>query len=263
MAAPISNQAQGPAAPSPGRGIQPWVWVAVGVVVVALVGCLGLSAAAVGWLSLRGGQDQAQTDDPPTSLPPVTSKCSYTGSPGRPDASGKQVGLPPPAPTAAPATRTVTIETNRGTIGMRLDAERAPCPVHSFLFLAGRSYYDGTACHRLTTEGLFVLQCGDPTGTGTGGPGYQFAEENLPTSQHPSYPRGTVAMANAGPGTNGSQFFIVYRDTEIDPNYTIFGQVTQGLDIVEAVAAGGTDNTQGPGDGKPKLPIVLRSVTVS
>jgi peptidyl-prolyl cis-trans isomerase B (cyclophilin B) len=146
--------------------------------------------------------------------------------------------------------------TNQGTITMSLDGEKAPCTVRSFLSLTRQNYFDNTSCHRLTTSGIFVLQCGDPTGTGTGGPGYQFADENLAGAK---YPKGTIAMANSGPGTNGSQFFLVYKDTQLDPNYTPFGTITKGLDILNKVAAAGSVP---PDDGKPKLDIKILSIRI-
>ena len=129
----------------------------------------------------------------------------------------------------------LTIVTDRGRIGLQLANNESPCTVTSFVSLAQQAYFDNTECHRLTTaRALSVLQCGDPKGDGTGGPGYQFANE-YPTAQYrpgdPAlqqpvvYPRGTVAMANAGPGTNGSQFFMVYRDSLLPPNYTVFGTI--------------------------------------
>ena len=134
--------------------------------------------------------------------------------------------------------------------------------MNSFKHLAEAKYFDGTSCHRLTTDNIFVLQCGDPTGTGSGGPGYQFGDENLPTEGADNYPAGTVAMANAGPGTNGSQFFLVYKDTQLPPSYTIFGTITKGLDVVQKVADAGR-TTNGAGDGKPKTwqPATLEAAT--
>jgi peptidyl-prolyl cis-trans isomerase B (cyclophilin B) len=163
-----------------------------------------------------------------------------------------------PKLTIQPTTYTATIATNCGTITVALDGKAAPHTVNSFVFLAGKHYFDNTKCHRLTTSGIFVLQCGDPTGTGTGGPGYQFRDENLSGA---TYPAGTVAMANAGPGTNGSQFFFVYADTpSLPPNYTPFGHVTSGLDILKAVAAKGSTPQ---GDGAPNQPVVITSFTVT
>jgi peptidyl-prolyl cis-trans isomerase B (cyclophilin B) len=116
-----------------------------------------------------------------------------------------------------------------------------------------------THCHRLTIQGIFVLQCGDPTGTGSGGPGYNFNDENLAGATHPA---GTVAMANAGPNTKGSQFFITWKDTVLSPAYTPFGKVTSGLAVLQKIAAGGDDDQNGPGDGYPKLYVGIRHVTV-
>ena len=126
--------------------------------------------------------------------------------------------------------------------------------------LARAGWFESSPCHRLTTAGIRVLQCGDPTGTGSGGPGYVFADEALDGA---TYPRGTVAMANRGPGTNGSQFFLVYADSELPPDYTPFGRITQGLDVLERVAAGGSDDSNGPGDGAPKTAVLITRATVA
>ena len=142
-----------------------------------------------------------------------------------------------------------------------LKAEAAPETVNAMLFLAQEGYFDSTLCHRLTTEGIKVLQCGDPTATGTGGPGFTIPDENLPEEGDTNYPAGTVAMANAGPGTSGSQFFLVYEDTTLPPNYTIWGQVSSGLDIVEQVAGAGVAG--GGADGAPAAPIGIEAATVS
>jgi peptidyl-prolyl cis-trans isomerase B (cyclophilin B) len=154
----------------------------------------------------------------------------------------------------------LTLETNCGEIVIETLPSAAPRTVNSALFLADEGFLSGTQCHRLTTAGIFVLQCGDPTGTGTGGPGYQIPDENLPTEGAMNYPAGTVAMANAGPGTSGSQFFIVYDDTTLPPAYTIWGTVVQGLDVVRALAAQGTSD--GGPDGAPAQPIVIESAYV-
>jgi peptidyl-prolyl cis-trans isomerase B (cyclophilin B) len=154
----------------------------------------------------------------------------------------------------------VAIKTSVGELDADLDADRTPCTVNSFVSLAEQGYFDGTSCHRLTTEGIFVLQCGDPTGTGAGGPGYSFADE-LDGSE--TYGPGTLAMANAGPNTNGSQFFIVYGDSPLPPSYTVFGTVDEeSVASVEDVAAVGSDNANGAGDGAPKKPVDISSVTV-
>ncbi len=159
---------------------------------------------------------------------------------------------------------TFTFKTNCGVIRVVADAKHAPITVRNMAFLARHKYFNGTLCHRLTTAGIDVLQCGDPTATGTGGPGFTFADENLPTKvARNRYPAGTVAMANAGPGTNGSQFFLVYKNGTFDlpPSYTIWGHITAGLDVLRAVAAKGTKT--GGSDGPPAQALAVISVTVS
>ncbi|MEV0669961.1 peptidylprolyl isomerase [Mycobacterium sp. NPDC050441] len=169
-----------------------------------------------------------------------------------------------------PATVSVSMVTTQGNIGLQLDNAKAPCTVNSFASLAGQNYFNDTPCHRLTTSGISVLQCGDPTGQGTGGPGYQFANE-YPTNQYQPdnpalqnpvvYPRGTVAMANAGPNTNGSQFFLVYQDSQLPPNYTVFGKIDDtGLATLDKIAAAGVAG--GGADGKPTLDVQLKSVAL-
>ncbi len=124
---------------------------------------------------------------------------------------------------------------------------KATCTVNSFVYLAGKKYFNNTHCHRLTTVSpLYVLQCGDPTGTGSGGPGYKFNDENLAGAK---YTQGTVAMANSGPDTNGSQFFLVYKNSTLAANYTPFGTVVKGLGIIQNVAKAGSDNANGQGMG--------------
>ena len=166
---------------------------------------------------------------------------------------------PPPAEATVSGQVPVTIATSIGELNATLDAETTPCTVNSFVSLAEQGYFDGTSCHRMTTEGIYVLQCGDPTASGSGGPGYSFDDE---LSGSETYPAGTLAMANAGPGTNGSQFFIVYDDTQLPPSYTVFGTVDEAtVQTVAEVAAAGTDDSNGPGDGAPKTPVDIESVT--
>ena len=140
--------------------------------------------------------------------------------------------------------------TSQGVITVRMLTTKASCTTYSFRFLASQAYYNGTHCHRLTLQGIYVLQCGDPTGTGSGGPGYAFNDENLTGA---TYPAGTVAMANAGPNTNGSQFFFTWKDTKLAPAYTPFGTVIGGMDVLQKIAAAGDDQQNGPGDGYPNL----------
>ncbi len=145
----------------------------------------------------------------------------------------------------------------------------SPCTINSFVSLAQQKFFDDTPCHRLTSSPTsFVLQCGDPTGDGTGGPGYQFANEyptdqyqpNDPAAHEPViYPRGTLAMANGGPNTNGSQFFMVYKDTQLTPEYTVFGEIQQdGLATLDKIAKGGVAG--GGQDGKPAMNVTISSV---
>ncbi|MFJ5231589.1 peptidylprolyl isomerase [Kitasatospora sp. NPDC088391] len=171
-------------------------------------------------------------------------------------ANGKKWDAEPAMTIDTKAAYTATVDTSAGKVSFTLDAAKAPHTVNSFVFLAGQQFWDNTKCHRLTTEGIYVLQCGDPTGTGSGGPGYKFADENL---EGATYPAGTVAMANAGPGTNGSQFFLVYKDTQLPPSYTPFGKITAGLDVLQKIADAGTQS--GSGDGAPKTPVNVKSIT--
>lgn len=162
------------------------------------------------------------------------------------------------------ATYTVTLRTNCGIIKIAADAKAAPITVRNVAFLASKGFFANSLCHRLTTDGIFVLQCGDPTASGTGGPGFSYTDENLPTSIPKNrYPAGTVAMANSGANTNGSQFFLVYKDGTFDlpANYTIWGHITAGLGILQAVAAKGTV-TEGT-DGWPAQALAVLSMTVS
>ena len=160
--------------------------------------------------------------------------------------------------TRAKLPTTWTLATNCGQITIVLDRASAPKTVNSMAFLALHHYFDRTACHRLTTSGIFVLQCGAPSVDGLGGPGYTLPDENLPAFRTGNYPAGTVAMANTGAGTSGSQFFIVYRTTTLPPNYTILGHLTKAsLARIRAIAAAGT--VDGSTDGPPKLRVVIKS----
>ena len=157
--------------------------------------------------------------------------------------------------------RTFTFETNCGNIVVTTVGAKAPITITQLSTLAKRGYFDNSLCHRLTTQGLYVLQCGDPTATGSGGPNFTYGDENLPTATANNYPAGTVAMANSGPGTNGSQFFLVFADTTLGANYTIWGTITQGLDIVKAIARAGVKG--GGADGTPKQTVAIERVIVS
>jgi peptidyl-prolyl cis-trans isomerase B (cyclophilin B) len=213
-------------------------------------------SAATGRNSAATGQKSAPSPTT-TAGPTTTANCTY--QPSSDSTGGHSISTPSTHPKLAVHSHAV-LTTNYGVIEVDLAADAAPCTVNSFLSLARNGFFTGTQCHRLTTSSLYVLQCGDPSGTGQGGPGYRFDDENLPTKSTPAYPRGTLAMANAGPGTNGSQFFLVYKDSEIDPNYSVFGRITAGLSVLDKIAAAGTDNAFGPGDGRPKLEVTISRV---
>jgi peptidyl-prolyl cis-trans isomerase B (cyclophilin B) len=187
---------------------------------------------------------------------------------------GGQTTTPEATPEAAPAVdlpnagitesnkATISFTTNQGEIVIETTPSLAPLTVNAIAALAQKNYFDKTICHRLTTEGIYVLQCGDPTGTGTGGPGFNIPDENLPEAVENNYPAGTVAMANAGPGTSGSQFFLVYQDTTL-PNaaYTIWGSITSGLDILKTIASAGV--VGGGADGAPVTGVTIESTKVT
>ena len=266
----------------------------IAIAFVALVGCTAHRDAA------------ATTASSPAAAAPGDHFCAWTAADGN---GVRSVGTPTPyVPGSGIATLTLT--TNLGPIDVRLDRSRTPCAVASFAFLAESGYFANSTCHRLVTKEFYILQCGDPSGTGRGGPGYQFVSEALPRFQvdpSPSwsfadpkcakkpttecrvtlmpkpdptcsitaadcpvtdgstvvYPRGMVALANPGGlDTNGSQFFIVWRDIAGLPSaYVPLGTVTVGMDIVDRVAAGGTSTTTG--DGAPKVPITIEAAAMS
>ena len=166
--------------------------------------------------------------------------------------------LPVPSIKRPHVNKTITFKTNCGEIQIAADGVNAPLTVISMSYLANKGYFDDSPCHRITTSGIFVLQCGDPTASGSGGPAWQVPDENLPTGTGNIYPAGSVAMANSGANTNGSQFFIVYDDnSQLGPNYTLWGRVIKGLNIVKAVAALGSDNSNPAGGGVPNQAITI------
>ena len=197
--------------------------------------------------------------------------CSYPTDGQQP----AKKATPPSAKPTSTGSTAVTISTNVGDIKVTLDGAKAPCTVNSFLSLAKQGYFDNTKCHRLTTNGIFVLQCGDPSGSGSGGPGYSFNDELVKNDprlqpcqtvqgqnglvQVCTYGAGTLAMANAGPNTNGSQFFLVYKDSQLPNAYTDFGRMSAGgLQTVTKVAKGGVAG--GGPDGPPKTAVTITSV---
>jgi peptidyl-prolyl cis-trans isomerase B (cyclophilin B) len=171
------------------------------------------------------------------------------------------VGLPPdPKPT--PTTNsTAVFTTNQGVITVTLDGASAPCNVQSIKYLISKHFYDNTGCPRSVNSGIFVVQCGDPSGTTSGGPTYTTKDENL---SKVSYTEGTLAMANSGPNTNGSQFFFITKDSNgaLGKNYSVIGHVTGGLDILKKVATGGDDGSNQAGGGKPNIPLYFKTVTL-
>lgn len=219
----------------------------------------------------------ATTSPPPgpAGLPPfkpsanLGANCQYPPSPdkaakpAKPPRTGK-------VPTE-PAQISVSMMTSQGKVGLMLANNESPCTVNSFVSLAQQGWFRDTKCHRLTTsEMLGVLQCGDPKGDGTGGPGYQFDNE-YPTDQYPPnapelqqpviYPRGTLAMANSGPNTNSSQFFLVYRDSQLPPEYTVFGTIqADGLETLDKIAKAGLAPGSKPEDGAPAVDVIIKSV---
>lgn len=228
----------------------------LGAVLAAL-----LVVGAVVALSLRGGEETMTTagspSDTPSGPPAPASGCAEASS----DGQGEPGSYEEPALSVEEgASYTATLATNCGDVVIELDPAGAPSTVSSFRFLADEGYFDGTRCHRLVSGGIFVLQCGDPTATGTGGPGYTFDTEAVPADAPDNYPAGTVAMANAGPGTNGSQFFLVHENTTLPPDYTVFGRITEGLDVVRGVAAAGVEAGT---ESTPAQPVVLESVDVT
>jgi peptidyl-prolyl cis-trans isomerase B (cyclophilin B) len=252
--------------------------VTVGIVVVVI----GIVVAVV--YSDNSGSNSAAADPSATPTPPPSEvkipteraampkrpqalanpvSCDYPADPGQPAAKPVQA----PAAGQVPSTGTVnvTMKTTAGDIPITLDRALAPCTVNSFINLSKQGYFTDTECHRLGTVGLQMLQCGDPTGTGTGGPGYSFKDEIFPEL---TYGRGILAMANSGPDTNGSQFFMVYGDAQLPPNYTVFGSISDdGLTVLDKVAKAGIDPASAAqsqdGTGKPAMPVKFTAVTVA
>ncbi|MEV6551986.1 peptidylprolyl isomerase [Streptomyces sp. NPDC051597] len=193
-------------------------------------------------------------------------------------ASPSATPTPPASKDSAPepkmaidqkASYTMSLKTSAGDIAFTMAAAKTPHTVNSFKSLADKGYFDNTKCHRLTTQGIFVLQCGDPKGDGTGGPGYTIPDENLTALGKAgaegtvTYPAGTVAMANTGqPHTGGSQFFLVYKETKLPPTYTPFGTMdAAGLKAVQEVAKAGVAG--GAGDGAPKTAVTITKAAVN
>lgn len=212
--------------------------------------------------------DPLHPDATPAAAPvrpkplPAFVDCQYQGTPQQPAA--KPVTPPAAGNTAATGAVAATMQTTAGPIALTLDRALAPCTVNSFLSLARQGYYNNSPCHRLVTNAtLHVLQCGDPTGSGTGGPGYTIPDEFF---SELTYARGYVAMANTGqPNSGGSQFFLIYGQTELPPQYTVFATIAPaGLTVLDQVAKAGDDGSlePSPGGGKPNQPVTITAVEV-
>lgn len=200
---------------------------------------------------------QASLTAPATSTPPPAAagnvNCSYSAY----GQSARPADPPPMSDVPATGTSTVTLNMTEGTVVITLDRGQAPCTVNSFESLVKQGFYDDSTCHRLVDQGMYILQCGDPSGTGRGGPGYRFADELTGSEQ---YTTGVVAMANSGPDTNGSQFFIVWADTQLAPDYTIFGSIDEAsLAVVTSIAAKGVSLENSP---NPISPARIETVSL-
>ncbi|MCS0636263.1 peptidylprolyl isomerase [Streptomyces sp. LP05-1] len=228
------------------------------IIAAALAVVVVAGAAAYASVGLFDGDGDKKTDG-------TSSADSAAGSPS-PDAS---TGGEPAMTVDKSAKYTMTLKTDHGDVAVAMDPAKTPHTVNSFKHLADKKFFDGTKCHRLTTQGIFVLQCGDPQGTGSGGPGYTVPDENLGalgkagTDGRVTFKAGTVAMANTGqPNSGGSQFFLVYQDTRLAPTYTPFGTMdAAGLAAVREVAKGGVEG--GAGDGAPKKAVTIEKATVT
>ncbi|MGX5653448.1 peptidylprolyl isomerase [Geodermatophilus nigrescens] len=254
-------------------------WIAFGVSMAASVALYIVVVLAALALLFRAVEPvAAEPPANPTAGGPVTTSAAPAAQPSAgatdgtcefvPDMMGNpnliEVGTPP-AEVATTGTTELTMETSVGPIGLTLDHAGAPCAAASFAYLASQQFFDGSPCHRLVNQPTFgVLQCGDPTGTGSGGPTYKFAEEVTPET---AYPRGTIAMANSGtPGSTGSQFFLCFVDTQLSPDYTVVGTVDEaGLAVLDTIAAAGNDGSfePSPGGGAPNVSVTVETMTAT
>ncbi|WP_405935879.1 peptidylprolyl isomerase [Streptomyces sp. NBC_00726] len=221
------------------------------VAVVAVIG-------GATYLATSGNDDKDKTDAAASQSPSAEASPSPT-----------EEAKPEPAMKIdKKAEYTMSLTTSQGDIAFTMDASKTPHTTNSFKSLADKKFFDGTKCHRLTTENIYVLQCGDPKGDGTGGPGYTIPDENLTAlgkagaDGSVTYPAGTVAMANTGQEhTGGSQFFLVYKDSKLPPTYTPFGTMdAKSLKAVEAIGKAGVDG--GGPDGAPKKAVNISKLTV-
>ena len=226
---------------------------------------VGIAGLALGLAAACGGEEEpeptaratpvakpvATPAATPTPLPTPTPTQTMQQTEERPEVMSKQYDGYPDMVIDEGKKYTATMETSKGTIVLELFADEAPKTVNNFVFLAREGFYDGVIFHRVING--FMIQGGDPTGTGMSGPGYRFDDE--PVSRQ--YLAGTLAMANAGPNTNGSQFFIMHQNYRLPPNYTIFGIATEGQDVVDAIAT-----TPTSGSDRPLEDVYIVSVTI-
>jgi cyclophilin family peptidyl-prolyl cis-trans isomerase len=247
----------------------------IGILVTVLVVVAVVGAAVILTGVLSGDDDPTAAADTSSSAPTSSAAAATTNADGTitctysPDDSGNpnltDVGTPPnPEATPTEGTDTLLMSTDQGDLTLTLDRTAAPCAAASFTYLASQKFFDGSPCHREVNQPTFgVLQCGDPTGTGSGGPTYKFAEEVTPDT---TYPRGTIAMANSGaPGSTGSQFFLCFTDTQLSPDYTAVGTVDEaGLAVLDTIAEAGNDGSfePSPGGGAPNTPVTIETMTV-
>jgi len=224
--------------------------------------------ATVVWIIVAATGDSNPTANPSAAATSSTWHSDFPSpSPGEASPSPlpdgiKDVGLPPTNPPRS-GFQVLTFDTNLGQVQVEMDLSKTPCTAASMAYLASKGYYDNSSCHRLVAD-IFALQCGDPSGTGSGGTTYRFDDENLPLNKLPAYHDGDVAMANTGqPGSNGTQFFFVYGNSQLQGNYSLWGRVIAGNDIVKKVAAAGDDQAyaQEAGGGHPLQEFKFNKVT--
>ena len=243
----------------------------IGITVVAVLAVVGAFFIITG---ITGDDsDPSAAADPSAAVSDTAGAATATNADGTvacnfiSDTSGNtdltDVGTPPDAAsTPTTGTSTLRMSTGQGDLTLTLDRAQAPCAAASFTYLAEQQFFDGSPCHRMVNgESFGVLQCGDPSGTGQGGPTYKYAEEVTPET---TYPRGTIAMAKtSAPNTTGSQFFLCFVDTQLPPEYTVVGTVDEpGIAVLEKVAAGGIEGAGPTGDGAPAIPVTINTLSV-
>ncbi len=232
----------------------------IATVVAVVLGSVGAFAAFDN--SAKDGKSDKAAGTPTPSPSKAPDPCDKPAK-GKP--TGKKWKKEPKVTVDKSATYTMTMHTTCGDIDVAMDAGATPHTVNSFAFLAKEKFFDHTPCHRLVTQGIYVLQCGDPTGTGTGGPGYTIPDENLDAKsvKGGTYPAGTVAMANTGkPHTGGSQFFLVYKDSPLPAKYTPFGKISDaGMKVLKKIAKAGADMTKQ--QTPPNATVVINQATVT